>query len=144
MPFMFLLAGFHAAGLYERHGARGFAANRVRRVVRPFLLAGAAVLPATYAVFAWGWWKQGRCTFEEIRELNFRDAALDRNLLGPGHLWFLEYLIVMYAVFWAVRGLFPNPAEPPAHARRPAWPVILMAATTPEKKVIAATIPIAL
>ena len=99
MPLFFFLAGFNAAKLHSLGGTRAFIRNRVTHIVKPFIFIGGALLPVIYLVWSWGWIASGRLTPHEMWTMNPDDPLIKRNLLGPGHLWFLEYLVVMYAVF---------------------------------------------
>jgi len=100
-PF-YLMSGFFARELYSTRGARAFVANRVRRIVVPFLTAGLVVFPATFLVWSAGWMTSGRCTFREFRRMRFLDPEMQRNLYGPVHLWSLEFLAIFLVVFWAL------------------------------------------
>jgi glucan biosynthesis protein C len=99
----FVIAGFFAVGLYDSRGCRGFLANRFRRVFLPFVVGVVTVLPLCLCVWMYGWFSSGRCTWREIRHLNFHDPVIQRQRVGAGHLWFLEYLLVMLAVYALVR-----------------------------------------
>jgi fucose 4-O-acetylase-like acetyltransferase len=71
MPAFFAMAGFFGALLWERRGPAAFLSNRARRIVLPFLLFWPAMFPWFYPT---------------------------AKRLHPLHLWFLEYLILLYAV----------------------------------------------
>ena len=103
-PF-FLMSGFFAVELYRARGPRVFLANRLKRIVGPFLVAGLTILPATFFVWVGGWLISGQCTPREFLRMKFHALGLQRNLFGPAHLWSLEYLVVLLAVFWIVLGL---------------------------------------
>ena len=103
IPLFFLIAGFFAMRLHDSRGRHGFAANRLRRVGLPFLLACLVILPITYYAWSLGWLITGRCTVDEILAWKFHDQAIQRNFKGPAHLWFLEYLLIIYAAFLIVR-----------------------------------------
>ena len=102
MPAFFLLSGFFAARLYETRGPDEFVRDRGRRIVGPFLLGAATILPPSLVVWA-----------RLAREWPLHAPAVARDevprrdhqvqLVGPAHLWFLEYLILMLAAYWAVR-----------------------------------------
>jgi glucans biosynthesis protein C len=104
-PLYFTIAGFFAVMLYDSRGVRGFVANRWRRLVIPFLVSCVTILPACLAAWAYGWWASQRCTWREIRHVNFRDPLLQTERYGPTHLWFLEYLIVMSLAYAVARCL---------------------------------------
>lgn len=126
MPLFFLLAGFNAAKLFDERGRAAFLKNRARRILLPFIWMGAAVLPLTYYIWGAGWWMQGRASWYEINQAQFDDPALQRNLAGPAHLWFLEYLLILYLLFIAVRWLQHKnrrhaPPQGDARALSPLW-----------------------
>ncbi len=103
VPLFFMIGGFFAAEIYESRGPSGFVKTRVRRIVVPFLVSSATILPLCFFAWAYGWIVTGRCDFSEIRRMRFADVAIEPDLYGPAHLWFLEYLIVMLAAFFVVR-----------------------------------------
>jgi glucans biosynthesis protein C len=100
-PLYFTIAGFFAVGLYRSRGLRGFLTNRAQRVLVPYLIGSVTVLPVCLCAWAYGWLLSERCTWRELLKLRFVDTQLQAERLGSGHLWFLEYLIVMIAIFGA-------------------------------------------
>jgi peptidoglycan/LPS O-acetylase OafA/YrhL len=104
-PLYFTIAGFFAVHLYDSRGLRGFAASRTRRVLVPFLAALVTVGPACMAVWSTGWLLTGRCRLKQMLRLRFRDPEIRAELWGPGHLWFLEYLVLMLLAYAALRWL---------------------------------------
>jgi glucan biosynthesis protein C len=98
-PLYFTIAGFFAVLLYDSRGFRGFLANRARRVAVPFLIGVFTVLPACMCAWIFGWLVSGRCTWRQAVRLKFRDPMIQSERFGTGHLWFLEYLIVMLLVY---------------------------------------------
>ena len=102
-PLFFTIAGFFAADLFESRGPAGFLKNRWQRILAPFLVSSATILPLCLAVWEYGWLESGRCTWREIRRMKFHARGLQPNLYGPAHLWFLEYLMVMLSVFFAYK-----------------------------------------
>jgi glucans biosynthesis protein C len=83
MQLFFFIAGFFARLLFHRIGEGPFVRHRLKRIGVPFLF-GMLLLVPTVHVF----WDDG---------LNWH---------APAHLWFLEYLLIYYAVtFLAVRAL---------------------------------------
>ena len=89
--------------LRDVRGPDEFVRDRGRRIVGPFLLGAATILPPSLVVWALGWLVNGRCTPRELLGMKFLDEIIKYNLVGPAHLWFLEYLILMLAAYWAVR-----------------------------------------
>jgi len=59
MLAFFLLSGFCAARIYETRGPDGFARDRGRRIVGPFLLGAATILPPSLVVWSLGWLATG-------------------------------------------------------------------------------------
>jgi len=107
MAVFFVLAGFFAAQLMTTRGAAAFVRQRAARLLVPFLAATVVVLPVTFCVCAAGWWLAGDCTWDDIRRVKF-GSHIQPELYGPGHLWFLEDLVVFCAIYWAVRTLWPR------------------------------------
>ena len=105
-PLYFTIAGFFAVILYDSKGLRGFLSNRGRRVGIPFLAGVVLVLPACMAAWAYGWLVSGRATWRELSRMSFRDPIIQGERLGSGHLWFLEYLLVMLAAYGLIRWAF--------------------------------------
>ena len=95
MPVFMAMAGFFGALLRVRRGDRAFAENRIRRVLLPFVLGWLAVFPV--AVFLSAWSK----TWSLSRAVGYFSSGAFVDSLHPGHLWFLEYLLVLYALAFA-------------------------------------------
>lgn len=93
MPLFMAVAGFFGALLWLKRGRTGFAANRVRRILVPFVLGWLAVLPLSMLMAAWS---RSRSLADALGWL--ASGAFVPHL--PGHLWFLEYLLVLYAIAW--------------------------------------------
>jgi len=105
LPLFFLIAGFFTAEIDRTRGLAGLVRNRAVRIGGPFLAAGLTVLPLTFLAWTAGWLMTGRCTLREIRRMKFHAQGLQEGLFGPAHLWFLEYLLVLLAVYAAARWL---------------------------------------
>jgi peptidoglycan/LPS O-acetylase OafA/YrhL len=108
MPAFYVMAGFFAALLLQRYGAEKAARNRFLRIVVPFVVGWVLIFPPVALLAG-----MGRYGF---------DVALDGILSGrflayahPLHLWFLEYLIVLYAL--AALVVVALPVVVPATAR---------------------------
>jgi peptidoglycan/LPS O-acetylase OafA/YrhL len=106
MPLFFLVAGFFAALLSSVRGLQGFLVHRTRRVLVPFVVGSVTVLPLLYLVWSFGWLREGRCTTRNILRVEFSDE-IQRNLIGPAHLWFLEDLLLLSLAFAVVARLRP-------------------------------------
>lgn len=100
-PLFFTIAGFFCVGLYASRGRRGFVVDRARRVALPFAVGVVTILPACLLVWGCGWIMARRCTWRQLVKLTFTDPALQAERGGSGHLWFLEYLIVLLAIYAA-------------------------------------------
>ncbi len=102
MPAFFAMAGFFGALLWNGRGAASFIRNRVHRILMPFALFWTLL----FALMAWivVGLERGPGHFVEV----LMSGELVRRL-HPLHLWFLEYLLLLYAlgaaVAWAARGL---------------------------------------
>ena len=116
-PLYFTIAGFFAVMLYDSKGVRGFLANRGRRVLGPFLVGAVTILPAGMLAWSFGWLVSGRVTWRELRLLRFRDPVIQSERFGSGHLWFLEYLVVMLVAYAAARWLLGRRGPVPSKVR---------------------------
>ena len=100
MPLFFLLAGFFAHLLACRLGRPEFIANRCRRVALPLLIGMVTVVPLAQAAEAYGsatrssthWSDPVRAMVDYFLTGTWMSAASQ-----PLHLWFLTYLLVLYA-----------------------------------------------
>src|SRR5258708_3156612 len=91
MPVFYVMAGFFAALLYARWGFRPATANRVRRIAIPFVVGWLVVFPLVVALVVLG---KGSLA-AAVAPL---PPALFWTRLHPLHLWFLEYLLVLYGL----------------------------------------------
>lgn len=71
MPAFFAMAGFFGGLLWERRGPAEFARNRFHRIVLPFAIFWTLMFPGIYPFI---------------------------HTFHPLHLWFLEYLAILYVV----------------------------------------------
>jgi len=112
MPAFFAMAGFFGALLWNRRGPASFAANRAKRILLPFIVFW-SFLFALMAVIVISM-QQGP---DKIVPAFTSGALLKR--LHPLHLWFLEYLLLLYViggcVAWLAR-LVPAAAIERVHA----------------------------
>jgi glucans biosynthesis protein C len=95
MPLFFLLAGFFGALLWQR-GWRAFVTNRLSRILLPFVLFWMWMWPAVSWMAAYSRSWQFADGVNRATQYVFSGAFLQRP--HPGHLWFLEYLLVLYAI----------------------------------------------
>ena len=91
MPAFFVVAGFFAALLYYRDGARGLIHNRARRVALPLLIFMLTALPLAGA----GFLVASRLEGQPLPELRPQGPLLRQQIFG--HLWFLYDLLLFYA-----------------------------------------------
>lgn len=91
MPVFYVMAGFFAALLYQRRGFRGAAANRIGRIVIPFVVGWAILFPLVILLAGWG-------RFGLTRTLAGFASGAVLQYAHPLHLWFLEYLILFYGL----------------------------------------------
>jgi glucan biosynthesis protein C len=123
MPVFFLIAGYFAAMICRKRGIVGLVRNRARRILVPFIAAWIATFPLVRAGYLYA------------EALDRGETASMATLIGafkgselyaapyPIHLWFLEYLLIYYAVavlfvLWpggtwqAARTWFPSDSRP--------------------------------
>src|SRR5215475_3943036 len=101
MPVFYVMAGFFAALLLQRYGLRRAAANRFWRIVIPFVVGCIVMVPLLSFLIALGRAGLPRAT-EFILSGRFLAYA------HPAHLWFLEYLIVLYGLALTVIAIVPR------------------------------------
>jgi ABC-type multidrug transport system ATPase subunit/peptidoglycan/LPS O-acetylase OafA/YrhL len=100
MSLFFFIAGFFARGLVQRRGVRGFWIDRGKRIAVPLIVGWIVVFPAIAAVWTWGLAK----TFPN----GLPPVAANLPPAPPAafpltHLWFLYYLLVIYAIAMVTR-----------------------------------------
>ena len=114
MPIFYVMAGFFTALLLQRYGFRRSVDNRFWRIVVPFVVGWIILFPLVVLLAGIG--RRGlEPTLDFILSGRFLDYA------HPLHLWFLEYLIVLYllavAVIVGIRVLVPvNIRSPCCHS----------------------------
>ncbi len=103
MTLFFFIAGFFARMVVERRGLRGFWADRGRRIALP-LVAGWPIMSLLLGgVWIWGL----TIAFGGTLPAAPADApAPPAGSLQLTHLWFLYYLLVLYALVTGLRGVF--------------------------------------
>ena len=89
MPVFYVMAGFFAALLLQRYGFRRAADNRFWRIVVPFVVGWIILYPLVMFLAALG-------RTDLPRALDFILSGRFLAYAHPLHLWFLEYLIVLY------------------------------------------------
>src|SRR5215468_11138887 len=91
MPIFYAMAGFFTALLLARYGFRRAAWNRFMRIVVPFVVGWIVVWPLVIFL-------AGVAYVGLERTLAAFASGYVLRFAGPMHLWFLEYLIVLYVL----------------------------------------------
>lgn len=94
MPAFFVIAGFFAAFLHEREGARGFLRQRARRILLPLVAAWIVTAPLIGGGFLFA--NARKSGWDAAIALSERAAADSTGGLSLMHLWFLYYLLIFY------------------------------------------------
>jgi glucan biosynthesis protein C len=101
MPVFYVMAGFFAALLLARYGFRRTVDNRFWRIAVPLVVGWIVVYPTLAFLI-----RAGNAGFA-----NAVDHLLSGRFLArahPAHLWFLEYLLVLYALALVVVAAVPR------------------------------------
>jgi ABC-type multidrug transport system ATPase subunit/peptidoglycan/LPS O-acetylase OafA/YrhL len=103
MTTFFIVAGLFARLVIEKRGARGFVADRAKRILAPLLVGWIILTPLTIGALIWG----------VTRSADPAIAAAIRNppvqpagAFPLAHLWFLYYLCIFYVLLVVVRAVF--------------------------------------
>ena len=101
IPTFFLLAGFFAHLVLERRSTSNFVLDKLKRIALPLVVFGAVMAVIIPSIWFYGWY--GFISLEV-----FQDALGDRPDLDSSgelvaHLWFLYYLLLMYAALIGFR-----------------------------------------
>jgi glucan biosynthesis protein C len=107
MPIFYAMAGFFTALLLARYGFRRAAWNRFMRIVVPFVVGWIIVWPLVMLFAGIGY-------VGLERTLRGFASGYVFVFAGPMHLWFLEYLIVLYVLAAIVVALVPLVLSPRA------------------------------
>jgi hypothetical protein len=119
MQLFFLIAGFFAHLLYHRRGAWGFAHNRLLRVGLPLVVGWFLLAPLIIATWTLGANVSGRNLVElplsALFAILYQEGQLFVAQSSAGffslmHLWFLYYLLWLYACIMLLRSL-PAPSS---------------------------------
>jgi ABC-type multidrug transport system ATPase subunit/peptidoglycan/LPS O-acetylase OafA/YrhL len=100
MSLFFFVAGFFARLLFVRRGARGFWANRAKRILVPLVAFWPIVFPAIAAVWVWGLTKTFGGTLPAAPP---QAPAAPPGAFPLTHLWFLYVLLVLYVPLVCLR-----------------------------------------
>ncbi|HEU4625143.1 MAG TPA: acyltransferase family protein [Steroidobacteraceae bacterium] len=94
MSLFFLMAGFFARLVIERKGMRAFWSDRLQRILVPLVVGWLILFPMVAA--AWSWPSEHR-----VRLDVFIDEPLSVASFPLSYLWFLYYLLLIYALISA-------------------------------------------
>jgi ABC-type multidrug transport system ATPase subunit/peptidoglycan/LPS O-acetylase OafA/YrhL len=103
MSLFFFVAGFFARMVFHRTGARGFWANRAKRILVPLLVGWVVLFPTLAVVWVWGITKTFGGTLPPP-PANMPPAPPGAFPLT--HLWFLYFLLVLYVLLMLGRRVF--------------------------------------
>jgi peptidoglycan/LPS O-acetylase OafA/YrhL len=101
MSLFFFVAGFFARLLFKREGVRGFWSNRSRRILVPLVAGWIVVFPLITTIWMWG--LTGR--IGTLPPVSAMAAGFSSGAFPLMHLWFLYYLLLLYALVLLCRGL---------------------------------------
>ena len=101
MPVFYCIAGFFGALLLEQRGAAGFVRNRTVRILLPFAVGWAVLFPLVAAIATTAFNLDDPAAIPG-KYLQFYSSGEVLHHLDPMHLWFLEYLLIFYALALAV------------------------------------------
>src|SRR5436190_20039777 len=109
MPIFYAMAGIFTALLITRYGLRRAAWNRFMRIAVPCVVGWLIVWPLVMLEAG-----TGRYSFEIAWQGLVTGLVL--KYAHPLHLWFLEYLIVLYVLAAAALAVVPRVLPPKARA----------------------------
>lgn len=98
MSLFFFIAGYFARLVFHRKGLGYFVRDRAKRIGLPLLMFLPVMIPLLGLIWEWGA-EQSQRTLADRPPLSVRNLPLT-------HLWFLYYLLWMYAAALAGRALF--------------------------------------
>jgi peptidoglycan/LPS O-acetylase OafA/YrhL len=139
MPLFFVMAGFFAALLLERRGAAHFVRNRALRILLPFVAGWLLLFPLVAALATLGASLDTPGAGLSTALRLFTSGEILRRRPDPMHLWFLEYLVMFYALVVVAVPFSRHLGRPGASLDRafravlhsPAAPAILAVGTSP-------------
>ena len=103
MPTFFLLAGFFAHLVLDRRSTSAFVLDRLKRIALPLVLFGAVMAVIIPPIWVYGW--SGVMSLEVFQDVLDGRLNLDSSGELVAHLWFLYYLLLMYAALIGFRFL---------------------------------------
>ncbi len=108
MPLFLVIAGFFAWRTLASRDELTLIKSRAHRLLIPLLFGVLVVLPMDLYIWVLGWVTEGIVAPVKLKSLKF-NGAIDRDLWGLSHLWFLQYLflyVVALAAMWRLRARF--------------------------------------
>ena len=101
MPVFFLLSGFFAHLVLSRRLTSVFVIDRLKRMGLPLVLFGTVMAVIIPPIWVYGW--TGDISLDTLKDslLERRDLESSGELVA--HLWFLYYLLLMYAALVGIR-----------------------------------------
>jgi ABC-type multidrug transport system ATPase subunit/peptidoglycan/LPS O-acetylase OafA/YrhL len=103
MTTFFLIAGLFARLLIDKRGARGFVADRAKRIVAPLIVGWLAFAPLTIVLLIWG---VSRSADPAIAAMISNPPVQPAGAFPLTHLWFLYYLVIFYVLLLGVIAVF--------------------------------------
>lgn len=104
LPIFFVLSGYFAELLTTMRGPGPFFKHRLDRLVVPYAVALVTIGNLMLAVSVWGWLISGICTWEQLVDPAIPlPPEMVAAGFGPGHLWFLQDLILISCLYWLLR-----------------------------------------
>jgi peptidoglycan/LPS O-acetylase OafA/YrhL len=102
----FFMADFFGRLVYHRRGLRGFLRDRFKRILVPLVCRWMVVYALIVLVWIWGAVRSGAVLAPGARNMPvwqvwigaLTTGAVFRDGIRPAHLWFLYYLLQMYAL----------------------------------------------
>ena len=98
MSAFFMIAGFFGRMMLHRRGTAAFINDRARRIVLPFVVGWIVCTALIQVVFAWG--------FQKRYGITTTASEQGWSWVWLTHLWFLYYLILIYALTLLVRSVW--------------------------------------
>ncbi len=107
MPAFFVMAGFFGSLLWNRRGPASFVSNRLRRILIPFALFWSLLFPLMAAIVV---------SLDKRADTPPFTIGAVLSRLHPMHLWFLEYLLLLYLIGAVVARFVPAGVFERTHA----------------------------
>lgn len=106
MPVFFVLSGFFLALLCNKKGIKNTMINRIYRIAFPFIAAMLIIAPIVkMLVMHYARGKEWADILDSVRTLKIYIH------LNMGHLWFLYYLMMIYAICLFIIWIKPKPVR---------------------------------